>query len=324
MADKVKIAVVMGGPSKEHEVSLNSGQNMYRSLDNGKFEIVQIVINKSGEWLFGDDKTPLGLAAALERLKTDRVEVVVLALHGTFGEDGVLQALLESSGIKFTGSAAVASMLAMDKSASNALFKAAGLMVPKSRIYEASEAAGVPAKIGRAFALPLVVKPLRQGSSVGVGIVKVDKDLPAAVRDAFNHGQMIMVQEYIAGREVSCGVLERGGQPYALPPTELIPLKADFFDYNSKYDQGGADEITPPDMPPAVLEEIQAAAVTAHKALGCRAYSRTDMIVNERGVYLIETNTLPGMTATSILPQQARAAGMSFEELMEYLVESAA
>lgn len=320
---KQKIVVVMGGPSKEHEVSLNSGENMLRALDPMKYEATRVVISKSGEWLFGQETQPLALAAALKRLQTMPVDVVLLALHGTFGEDGTLQALLENRHIRYTGSSALASLLAMDKSASNALFESAGLLVPDSRVYEAGEIVQIPNRVQAALTLPVVVKPLRQGSSVGVSIVKKTSQITKAIKEAFTYDQLIMVQQYIQGREVSCGVLENNGRPYALPPTELIPVASDFFDYHAKYSVGGADEITPPEMPAETTAKIQDIAVKAHIALGCRAYSRTDMIVNDDGIHVIEINTLPGMTATSIVPQQAKAAGMAFEELIEYLVISA-
>lgn len=318
---KRQVIVVMGGPSAEYEVSLNTGKSMLENLDPDKYDIAKAVIQKDGHWVFNDEKTLLNVGQALNRLKSE-ADVVVLAVHGTFGEDGTLQALLEQRGIVFTGSGTAASILAMDKIISNEIYESDGLLVPKTLVF-------FPADVQKAVSniepmLPVVVKPVRQGSSVGVSIVKKADEILPALKLALEHDQRVMVQEYIKGREVSCGVLEQpSGKIIALPPTELIPKKAEFFDYDSKYLEGGADEITPPDMPQKIIADIKNVAVKAHKLLGCRGYSRTDMIVRAGDMFVIETNTLPGMTKTSILPRQAAAAGISFSAVMDMLITSA-
>ncbi len=317
---KVKVAVVMGGPSSEYEVSLNSGEAMLASLDKAKYQVSRVVINKVGKWHFNDQQE-LAVTSALDELKRN-TDIVLLAVHGTFGEDGTLQALLEQRGIAYTGSSAAASLLAMDKIISNDIYQGVGLNIPETYVFEATEKQQAIKAIQK-MALPIVIKPVRQGSSVGVSIVKDASTITSAVDLALRYDQRVMVQEYILGREVSCGVLEKPGSrdSYALPPTELIPKKGDFFNYDSKYLVGGAEEITPPDMPAAMISKIQETAIAAHNLLGCHGYSRTDMIVRGEDVIVIETNTLPGMTRTSILPQQAVAAEISFAQLLDRIIQ---
>jgi D-alanine-D-alanine ligase len=324
MMNKRRVAVLMGGPSEEYEISLSSGKSMLEKLDHEKYSVTPVHILKNGEWSF-DDGEPCKLSQGLSKLQELEIDVVLLALHGTFGEDGTLQALLEQQGVAFTGSKAIPSLLAMDKSVSNALYETAGLTVPISRSYDMSDSDATEKSIRESFDLPVVIKPIRQGSSVGVHIAKKSEDIYPAIQDAFLFDSKILVQKYIEGREVSCGVLERldSDEVYALPPTELIPITSEFFDYEAKYSIGGAREVTPPDMPADKIEAIQSIAVEAHKVIGCNGYSRTDMIVAQDEIYVIETNTLPGMTPTSILPQQAAAIGMTFADLLDYLIEEA-
>ncbi len=318
---KKLIAVVMGGPSMEHEVSLNSGAAMVANLDREKYDIVKVVVTKSSQWII-DDGQPKSAISALETLA--KVDVALLALHGTFGEDGTIQALFANKGIKYSGSDAAASLLAIDKSMSNTLYEVGSLPVPRWSIYSTKDEE-TAREIAENYQLPFVVKPNRQGSSVGVSIVKEQNEILPALQKALQFDTSYLVQDFVRGREISCGLLEDPvtKQVTALPPTELIPTNSEFFDYEAKYSKGGATEVTPPDMPADIIARIQDYAVQSHKILGCYGYSRTDMFVTESEIYLIETNTLPGMTETSILPQQAAAAGISFPELLDKMVESA-
>ncbi len=311
---KLKVAVVKGGPSKEHEVSLNSAASVLENLDAEKYEAIDVFVSKQGKWNFGEHQD-LSDDEAIQILK-DSCDVIFLAVHGTYGEDGVLQAKLENAGVKFTGSGSKASVLAFDKGRAQEVYEQHGLRAPKAQILTTPQGAIT-------LEIPLVVKPIAQGSSVGVSIVKSEDHLEAAVEEAFKHDARVIVQEFIEGREVSCGVLDSADGLQALPPTELIVKNAEFFDYKAKYTAGETDEITPPDMPAETIKQIQENAVKAHEILGCKDYSRTDMIIREQDIFVIETNTLPGMTKTSILPQQAQVAGMTFSELLDCIIDAA-
>jgi D-alanine-D-alanine ligase len=318
---KQPIVVIMGGPSREHDISIKSGSAMITGLDSEKYDVTKAEITKDSVWLWGEDAQSLSAGQALRKISKEQA-IVLIGLHGSFGEDGTLQALLELHNISYTGSGVAASMLAMDKSTSNSIYTDNGLQVPRSLVF--GEANPEVAEIIQAdLGAPVVIKPVRQGSSVGVHVVKDAKDLQAAIDDAFSHDQQIMAQAFIKGREVSCGVLQKGDELVPLPPTEIIPVVSEFFDYKAKYTVGGSKEVTPAEMPADTLKAIQDIAIAAHTALGCKTYSRTDVMVSEDGLYVIETNTLPGMTETSILPQQAQAVGMTFGELLDHIIAGA-
>ena len=271
-----------------------------KNLDKEKYVARAVKVSKSGKW-------PI----SFEKLKKD-FDVVFIAMHGEYGEDGTLQSILDENGILYTGSGVAASRLGMDKIASQKVFKKAGLLVP-----------------GDPKGFPAVVKPADRGSSVGVSIARNFLELDSAVKTALNQSRRIMVQEYIAGRELTCGVLEIKRKLTPLLPTEIIP-KSKFFDYVAKYKKGGSQEITPPNLPPAVIKKIQQAAIKAHQAIGANGYSRSDFILampNAKNqvpkIYILEINTLPGMTETSLLPQEAKAVGISFPQLLDRIIEAA-
>ena len=317
---RIKVAVIMGGPSHEYEVSLRSGEGIIRNIDKNKYEPIKIEIDLNGKWAFGTDEfTELG--EAISKFRSQRIDVAFLAVHGNFGEDGTIQSLLELKKIPYTGSSVAASVLAMDKLISEQLFNENGLLTPGSLALD-TDSAGQVIKEVKTF--PVVVKPMELGSSVGVSIVENGSELEDAIKSALSYDQMALIQPYIKGREVSCGVLEnKEGEPEALPPTELIPVGRKFFDYEAKYSDT-TKEITPHQMPHELIERIQKTAVIAHKVLGCSSYSRTDIIVSEDDkLYILETNTLPGFTTQSIIPQQATAAGISYPELIDRIINHA-
>lgn len=314
---KQTVAVVMGGPSAEHQISLQSGAAMLANI-GPNYQAIKIVITKDGRWLWEAEEQSLSLGQAMRRLVSKKA-IVLIALHGSYGEDGTLQAILEKYKIAYTGSGVAASLMAMDKNTSQEIYADCGLVVPKSLAINNRQYV-VTKQVLASLPLPVVVKPARQGSSVGVHIVNSLGEFEPAVDDAFKNDQQIIVQQFIAGRELSCGVLQIDGQLKALPPTEIRPLKADFFDYKSKYEDGGSEVITPAKIPAQTTSAVQEIALRAHQALGCEGYSRTDVIWNDQGIYVIETNTLPGMTEHSILPQQAKAAGISLQQLLENLL----
>lgn len=315
----------MGGPSAEHEVSLASGKLISKALDQEKYDVVPIVISKEGSWHFKDDGQELAGGAALDALKTQGIEVVFIAMHGTYGEDGTIQGMLEMTGLPYTGSKVLASALAMHKAKSNEIFAFHGLRVPRYVHFTKSNWENdewrdmdMIAKLG----FPLVVKPVNLGSSVAVTIVRSREELAEAIDKVFSHGAEVMAQEYVEGIEVTCGVLD-DGTPYPLPPTQIKSKDASFFDYDSKYIAGASEELTPAPLEQGILDEIQSTALKAHMVLGCAGMSRTDMIVSGNNVYVLETNTIPGMTETSLLPQAAKVAGFEFPELLDKMINAA-
>jgi len=317
----LRVGVLMGGPSSEHEVSLLSGQNVIAHLDKAKYQPVAIKISKTGQWFLNNK-----LVSQQDALKS--CHIIFNSLHGAFGEDGKIQAILEYKGIKYTGSGIAASALAMDKNHSREIFKLAGFNVPRTMKLKHNEnyLARLNFFVNKIVKMPVVVKPCSNGSSVGIQMVNDPKRLKRAISDAFKIDKNVLVEEFIKGREVTCGVLgsSQGGET-ALPVTEIIPLKNNkFFTYNAKYKTGHSNEITPAPLDETVYKKIQDIAVKAHQILGCRGYSRTDMILkNGNGtVYVLETNTLPGLTDVSLLPKAAQYSGLSFSQLLDIILAS--
>lgn len=301
----------MGGPSSEHEVSLSTGRMVLKNLDFRKFKAVPVEIRKDGSW-------PMSLSELKEN-----IDLAFIAMHGEYGEDGQIQSLLETFKIPYTGSDPVASALAMDKRKSSVMFANSGLVIPKFLALK-KEDPHIEFAVARNFRGSVVIKPADRGSSVGVSISHRKSDLRHAIQKALRHSDEIIAQQYIKGREVTCGVLEINRVSVALLPTEIIPNNSSFFDYYSKYNANGSTEITPPDLSGKMIRKIQSAALAAHRALGCSGMSRTDMILSRGGkIYILETNTIPGLTETSLLPQQAQKMGISFPKLLEIIINSA-
>ncbi len=315
---KIKLAVVMGGPSSEHIVSLNTGKNILENLDRNKYDIVAIEITKDGKWR--KDGKILTIEEALKN-----IDVVFNAMHGEFGEDGTFQGLLESFRIPYNGAGVLASALGMNKFVSRLLFREFGLKTPPAIFVEAvdkEEALNSVQEAVKKLKLPAVVKPNSRGSSVGVSIIRDIKQIEAAVAEAFKFDKQLLVEKFLAGREFTCGVLEMAnGDILALPVTEIIPKNNhEFFDYKAKYNESCCDEVTPADISQKLAMEIQENAILAHKAIGCRNYSRSDFIVSSNEIYILEINTLPGMTKNSLLPKAAKAAGIEFKELLDTII----
>ncbi len=330
----LKVGVLMGGPSSEHEVSLGTGMSVVENLDKSKYQAVGITITKDKEWFVGDRKMT-------ERKALANCDIVFNALHGTFGEDGRAQAQLEYYDKKYTGSGITASALAMDKLRSREMFKLAGLQVPKTLKIRNGEnyQAILSVFTNKIAGFPVVVKPCSNGSSVGVSIAKNASQLNKALESVFQVEKKVLVEDFIEGTEVTCGVLEDGQLVSALPVTEIVPKMGHrFFDYNAKYKSGHSDEITPARIDEDTTKKVQEIAVKTHQLLGCRAYSRTDMIIKkpfdplrqssgqaaqgEHISYVLETNTLPGLTSNSLLPKAALAAGLTMSQLVDKIIES--
>ena len=311
MEKRLKIAVLCGGPSSEHDVSLSSGRMVLNNLNKNKYNPALVAIGKDGKWQFNGEKG-IDLGGALQKLKA--YEFVFIAMHGVFGEDGRIQALLEWIGIPYSGSSVLSSGMAMDKEISNECYKMVNLAVPKYSVLR---------NFKTSVKVPVVVKPVDGGSSVGVSIVKSKADLKKAMKKGFRESNRVMVQKFIRGRELTCGVLEnKAGKPFALPPTEIIPKTSSFFDYKAKYKAGGSTEITPARLSGVLAKEIQRMALEAHTVLGCGGMSRSDFILKGSKFYILETNTIPGMTQTSLLPQAAKAAGIDFPSLLDLIINA--
>ena len=333
------VAVLMGGRASEHDISLKTGTVITNNLDRIRYRVLPIQIRRDGGWLIPDapltgsdswmpaDETtppvPEHTTVPAEELLRRGIDVVIVALHGRFGEDGSIQGLLDILGIPYTGSGVLGSALAMDKIRAKSLVSFAGILTPKWTVVEEADwqrrSDQIVADIGRDFGFPCVAKVPEEGSSFGMGIPQTAEELRAVI-DAYvaARGHML-VEEYIKGVEITGSVLgaEPGGEPTALPLTEIVPKTSKFFDFEAKYTKGASDEITPARLDDALTIRAKQIAVTAHRVLDCGTLSRTDMIVRDCDIYYLETNTIPGMTETSLFPQAAAAAGISFPELLD-------
>lgn len=305
MAAKKHVAVVMGGWSSERQVSLWSGEPCADALEKSGYQVTRIDMDRD-------------IAATLSALKPD---VVFNALHGPFGEDGCIQGILEILGIPYTHSGVLASALAMDKVRTKAVIKAAGVPVAEHKVVHRLEAAKA-----HVMKPPYVVKPVREGSSCGVLIVGEDADHPPQelFSDAWAYGDMVMVERYVAGRELTCAVMG----DVALGVIDIVPVGYGFYDFDSKYRSGGSKHILPAEISPNIYQSIQKLTLTAHQALGCRGVSRADFRYDDRlngsgELICLEVNTQPGMTVTSLVPDMAAHAGHSFEDLVSWMVEDA-
>lgn len=316
MQKKLRVAVITGGPSSEHEVSVSTGKMVLKYLNRSRYIPSDVRIYKNGQWQFLPKRKRYNTAAALREVKK-HFDMAFIALHGKFGEDGSLQLLFSRNGIPFTGSGARASRKAMDKIASDRAFQKVGLMVPNKTMVVKGQA------LPKRLTFPLVVKPVRGGSSIGISIVHTKKQLPGAIRRALREDYQVLLQQYVTGREFTCSVLEKHGKPFVLTPTEIIPKNADFFDYKAKYQEGGSREITPPRLSKKLIGKIRAAALTAHRIFGCRGLSRTDFILSGKKLFVLEINTIPGMTPTSLLPQEAKHDGYSFSAMLDLILQAA-
>jgi len=305
---KLRVGVLMGGPSSEYDISLNTGEKIFRALDRGKYIPVKIILTKGWKLKIGKlhIQFPTGLL---------RFDVIFNAFHGTFGEDGTVQTILDLLRIPYTGSTAAASFVGMDKFLSDKVFRDGGLLTPRTFLYERKSK--LPLK------LPFVVKPRRGGSSVGIGIVRFRRETKSKVKTALKYDNEAVLQEYVKGEEYTCGVLENKSRLIALPVVLIKPKrKYDFFDYEAKYIAGASEEIVPAPISKKLTKKIQKGSLKAHRLLGCRGYSRSDFIVSGSKLYFLEINTLPGLTENSLLPKEAAAAGIPFAKLLDCIILS--
>jgi D-alanine-D-alanine ligase len=292
---RLRVAVLMGGPSEEREVSLKSGSVAVQALLNAGAQVCEVAVQDADCWL------------------PSNVDVAFIALHGAFGEDGQVQRILEERGVPYTGSDPEASACAFDKAAAKERFEAAGIPTPRFAIAERGmfPEATMP--------LPLVVKPARQGSSVGITIVQELSEMQRACEEAWQYDQRLIVEEFVRGRELTVGILDTR----TLPVVE-IRTKHGFFDYQAKYTPGEAEEIVPAPLDRLTTARVQDLAFRAHQCLGCRDFSRVDVMLSNRGeLSVLEVNTIPGLTSNSLLPKAARAAGLSMQDVCVRMVEMA-
>ncbi len=301
------MALIAGGKSDEREVSLNGAAGVEKELDVNKYDVVRY-----------DPATDLEAIAR----DAENIDVAFVLLHGLFGEDGTIQGFLDLLDIPYQGAGVLGSALAMNKNLAKILYRLNGLLVADWVMAE-REDIEAPQRIFEQLNLPYVVKPVKQGSSIGMTIVREKEALSEALDLAFKHDDEVMVEEYIKGREITVGVI--GNEELsALPLVEIIPdSRFDFFDYEAKYMAGASEEICPAEVSEEIRDKAQAYAIAAHRTLQLRGYSRTDMIVNESGIFVLETNTIPGMTPTSLLPQAAAKGGLPFPLLLDKLIELA-
>lgn len=315
---KLRVAVLMGGPSREHDISLKSGENVIAHLDRNKYTPRKVFIDLSGDW----EVQP-------EELK-NHADLVFIALHGKYGEDGAAQEVLEAHKIPYTGSGIFASALGMNKFLSLRHFTENGLTVPPTVFITREELLGdaypIFKNLEHRFGYPIVLKPNNQGSSLGVSIARSKDEMIEGFANIFSFSNEAIAQPFISGREITCAVLDHGwaDSAYALLPTEIIPETSDFFDYTSKYESEESERITPPNLSHHLVNSLRQTALRAHQAVGARSFSRTDMILDKNGnVFILEINTIPGLTSESLLPKAAEASGIPFSKLLDRIVESA-
>ena len=335
----LKVGVILGGISSEKEVSLNSGRNVYDNLDTEKYEGVPIFMDADAclwiiPWQLVSQNTTTDISEHLEKdarrisyeqLKNE-IDFAFISLHGKYGDDGCIQGLLEILGIPYTGPGVLASALGMDKSAQQKILRAAGIDVPQSMVVAEGEWVQdkdrIKERIAETFAIPFVVKPIREGSSMGVTIVRDADMLEDGMTGAFKLDRDVLVEEYLTGVEFSCIVLEREGNPDVLEVTEIHP-QSDFYSYDDKYMPGRCSKFTPPkNIPAEVITRIKADVIKAFKTLGFRSYGRIDGFVLEDGRVLItDPNSSSGMAPSSFFFEQAAEAGMLPSMILSELIE---
>ena len=316
------IALLTGGDSSEWQIALQGAENIGNALDRSRYTPYTIVL-RNGHWTYtapdgtksGLDRNDFTLPVAGRKIKLDYALIVI---HGTPGEDGRLQGYLDMMGIPYSSCGFVSSVLTFDKAACKRAVAGSGIHLAKEILLNKTSEID-PAAIIAELGLPLFVKPNASGSSFGVTKVKKQNELLPAITEAFKESDQVLMEEFIEGREISCGVMIAGGKEYIFPITELV-CQSEFFDYKAKY-QGFSNEITPADLPEAIRKEVNRLTLIAYKRLNCRGVVRIDFIVKGETPYMIEINTIPGMSSHSIIPQQAATMGMSLTELFNLIID---
>ena len=304
----MKIAVLYGGVSKEREVSISSSKGIMKALEENGHEVI------------GIDFHPKKLHEIIEL----EVDLVFIGLHGKFGEDGSIQGLLDMLNIPYVGSGVMASAVAMDKFKAKQLFQYQNIPVAKGerfRITKTTDVKDIAEQIHNAFNLPFVVKPNREGSTLGLTIIKKQEQTENALKKAAKSDEFVLVEEFIQGKELTVPVMGKMNEEIALPIIEIVP-KNELYDYESKYVEGGSEHIIPAEIDEELTNRIKQYAILAHQVLGCETYSRADfLLADDQTPYILEVNTLPGMTPTSLFPDSASKHNMSYNEMIEKFVQ---
>jgi D-alanine-D-alanine ligase len=325
---RIRVAVVAGGRSSEHEISLASARSVLEALDPERYEATTIAIGRDGRWALEGPSNSLlqnHVAETLPVLADSRpaealgaVDVVLPVLHGPFGEDGTVQGLLELAGVPYVGAGVAASALCMDKDLFKAVLRDRGIPVARNETLRLGD------EIRNPFGYPVFVKPARLGSSVGISKAHDEAELEAAVALARRHDEKVLVEEFVAGTEVECGVLGNvRPAPLASVVGEIVP-HAEWYDYAAKYDAGGSDIIVPARIPDETAARVQALAIDSFIATECEGMARVDFFVREDGEVVVnEINTIPGFTSTSVYARLFEASGIPYGELLDRLIQLA-
>lgn len=350
---KINLAVIFGGQSGEHEVSLSSARAVLKNLNQEKYQIIPIAITKNGNWLIGEkgaryleinaNKAGKEGAISLEESQSlvtilsekrsllnyaegevsgVKIDLVFPLIHGPFGEDGRLQGMLDMLGVPYVFSGVLAHALGMNKPKAKILAKNCGVAVARDLVITKKNFNSD--KIVEALGLPLVFKPSELGSSVGVSIVKNQSELERGFFKALNHGNEVIAEQYIKGRELTVTVM--GNEtPRVLAITEIIPLISEFYDYKAKYESGGSRHVCPAEISSILQKKVEDYAIKTYRAIGCRDLARVDFMCSEdeKEAYFIDINTIPGMTPTSLAPEAAKVAGLDFSTFLDKLIEGA-
>ncbi|MGG4480330.1 D-alanine--D-alanine ligase [Paenibacillus illinoisensis] len=293
----MKVGVIMGGTSSERDISLLTGQEMIAHLDRNKYEVIPVELSSKRDLID----------------KSAGIDVALLALHGKYGEDGTVQGTLESLGIPYTGCGVLSSSVCMDKDMSKQLMHHAG--IPTGAWVQVNHLEQLSSTAVQQLTYPVVVKPNSGGSSIGTQVVQEPSSLQAAVEAALKWDDTVMIEQYIAGDEITCAIVDG-----RMLPIISIRSSAEFFDYSSKYNDGGAEEQVI-QLPADIHQRVEDAALACYRVLKCSVYARVDMIIRDGMPYALEVNTLPGLTRNSLLPKSAAAAGISFAELLDTIIE---
>jgi D-alanine-D-alanine ligase len=309
MTKKIKLAVIFGGPSGEHKISLKSAKEVISFLDKDKYEILSILVPRNGEW-----KEKL-------LIQCGKIDLAIIIGHGTFMEDGHLQAILETYQIPYLFSGVLASVLAMNKHKSKIMAESVGIRIAKS-ITVRKEDIIYYQKIRKIIKFPAIIKPNRLGSSIGISVVKNKKEFHAGAREAFKWDREILLEEFIQGRELTVAVVEMDKLD-ALPVVEIKPQVSKWFNYDAKYKKGGSLEICPAEIPSKIAKKAQNYAKKIFRVIDCRDLARVDFIWDDKNdkVYFLEINNIPGMTERSIVPLAARSAGHKLEKIFDVFIK---
>lgn len=326
MSRRLRVAVLAGGRSSEHEISLASARSVIAGLDPARYEAVALEIGRDGRWALpaasggaGSIVETLPMLSASAPATLGAVDVVLPILHGPFGEDGTVQGLLELAGVPYVGAGVAASALCMDKDLFKAVLRDRGVPVARNVTLRSGDAVANP------FGYPVFVKPARLGSSVGISKARTPQELETAVALARRHDDKVLIEEFVAGVEVECGVLGNlRPLPIASLPGEIVLPEADWYDYSAKYDEGGMDLIVPARLPDETNRRVQELAVESFVATECEGMARVDFFVREDGEVVVnELNTIPGFTATSVYAKLFEASGIPYAALLDRLIELA-